>query len=118
MTHFFFCHVQDAVNKAIPAVPTEAERPPIHTAMTSSSTSTPEEPGAVNFNPFSSAAGVASRPPLSTASIGQPPIPIQQGEPSSPPILIDDSPTIAGPFSSKFRLQGVSFGAVIIWRPD
>ena len=48
-----------------------------------------------------SSSGVASRPPL--ASLGQqPPVPIQQGlETASPPILIDDSPTISSPFSSK-----------------
>ena len=49
-----------------------------------------------------SSSGAASRPPL--ASLGQqPPVPIQQGlETASPPILIDDSPTISSPFSSKY----------------
>lgn len=95
-------------------------------ATTSSSTSTPEE-SIATYSPFSStgggafsstgmgmssgipfnsagissfsSTGVASRPPL--ASLGQqPPVPIQQGlEPASPPILIDDSPTISSPFS-------------------
>jgi len=94
--------LQDAVNKAIPAEPAAAERPPIGPVpgppTATSATSTPEEPIA-SYSPFSSA-GVASRPPLAT--IGQPPIPIQRGvdaESISPPILIDDSPTISAPFS-------------------
>jgi len=99
-------NLTDAVNKAIPAEPTVAERPPIGPApgppTASSATSTPEE-AIASYSPFSSP-GVASRPPLAT--IGQPPIPIQQGAESiSPPILIDDSPTISGPFS---RAAGVS----------
>lgn len=119
-------NLTDAVNKAIPAEPTVPERPPIVPgvlgvpagATTSSSTSTPEE-SIATYSPFSStgmgmssgipfnsvgissfsSSGVASRPPL--ASLGQqPPVPIQQGlEPASPPILIDDSPTISSPFS-------------------
>jgi len=100
-------NLTDAVNKAIPAEPVVAERPPIGPVpgppTASSATSTPEE-AIATYSPFSSP-GIASRPPLAT--IGQPPIPIlpQGAESVSPPILIDDSPTISGPFS---RAAGVS----------
>ena len=57
-----FCF-QDAVNKAIPAEPTVAERPPIGPApgppTASSATSTPEE-AIASYSPFSSA-GTAKR---------------------------------------------------------
>ena len=97
-----FCF-QDAVNKAIPAAAaTEPERPvpapPSTAATTSSSTSTPEDLTASNFNPFSSSGGSPFNRAAATVSASSGPGATQSAAASvSPPILVDDSPTVSFP---------------------